>query len=531
MIDGPRLLELTTLTGYLALLMWIGLRSARQVKTSLDYTVAGRDVAWVVVLATTAATMVGGGASIGSVADVYTSGITFALITCAWHIQLIVTGVWIAPKLRGMNLLTVAEFFGQKFGEVARQLAVVNCLIFLVGALVAQLVAMGTITQTVLDIPYPVAVLGGAAVVVYYSTVGGIRAVVKTDVLQFVILVGGIGAAAGYLYLQNGGFEGIVERVGPEPFQVINERWSGIKVGTMFAAFLLGEMLVPPYAVRCFIARDSKQARWGVAGAGVFLLCFLPIAIFVLGVSAQADPEVAAQIEQRQASGEADAQIVFPTLMRRTFPPFFAGIMIAALIAAVMSSGDSCLSCISTIVMEDIYRAGIDKRPFAEADHGHPIHDYGGQPEAVTQPASDQTLLRVARYSTLVTGVVAAVCACLFSDIVKILSFVYDFWAPTMVFPFLVGLFWYQRHRIQAVVAAMVSGFLGALIWRFFPGFIHWMLASMNLSVEQKTITDFQPALAGLLISLVAFLVALPLTRKRALSRFTEPLAPAERPE
>ena len=109
MVDGSRLLELTTLTGYLDLLMWIGLRSARQVKSSLDYTVAGRDVAWVVVLATTAATMVGGGAAIGSVADVYKTGIAFALITCAWHLQLIVTGLLIAPRLRGMNLLTVAS--------------------------------------------------------------------------------------------------------------------------------------------------------------------------------------------------------------------------------------------------------------------------------------------------------------------------------------------------------------------------------------------------------------------------------------
>ncbi len=507
MIDGSRLLELTTLTGYLALLMWIGLRSARQVKTSLDYTVAGRDVAWVVVLATTAATMVGGGAAIGSVADVYKTGIAFALITSAWHLQLIVTGLWIAPRLRGMNLLTVAEFFGQKFGELARQLAIVNCLIFLVGALVAQLVAMGKITQTVLDIPYPVAVLGGAAVVVYYSTVGGIRAVVKTDVLQFVILVGGIGAAAGYLYLQNGGFEGIVERVGPQPFQVVNEHWSAIKIGTMFAAFLLGEMLVPPYAVRCFIARDAGQARWGVAGAGIFLLCFLPIATFVMGVSAQADPEVVAEIEQQQQSGKADAQIVFPTLMRQTFPPVFAGVMIAALIAAVMSSGDSCLSCISTIVMEDIYRAGLDRE------------------------ASDQVLLRVGRNATLLTGVLAARCACLFSDIVKILSFVYDFWAPTMVFPFLVGIFWYRRQRIQAVVAAMICGFLGALVWRFLPGLIHWILVNIGLAVEQKTIKDFQPALAGLLISLVAFMVALPLTRRRPLSRLTEPLAPMAREE
>ena len=499
-VDGSRVLELTALTGYLTLLMWIGLRSSRQVKTSLDYTLAGRDVGWVVVLATTAATMVGGGASIGSVADVYQTGITIALITCAWHLQLIVTGLWVAPRLRGLNLLTVAEFFGKKFGELARQLAVFNCLVFLVGALVAQLVAMGTITKTVLNIPYPLAVLGGAAVVVYYSTVGGIRAVVKTDVLQFVILVGGIGAAAAYLYWHNGGFDTIVQRVGKEPFQLMNDQWSVIKISTMFAAFLLGEMLVPPYAVRCFIARDSSQARWGVAGAGLFLLCFLPISIFVLGVSAQADKEIVAEIEQKKQDGDDSAQIVFPTLMRRTFPPAVAGIMIAALIAAVMSSGDSCLSCISTIVMEDIYRAKVNHK------------------------ASDQTLLRVARNATLLVGVLAAVCAVVFSDIMTILSFIYDFWAPTMVFPFLVGIFWYRRSRIIAVVSAMISGFLAALIWRFGRLPLCEALVKREYQFNQKLIEDFQPALFGLVISIVTFWVVLPITRNWSLSSWTRPI-------
>jgi Na+/proline symporter len=84
-------------------------RSSRGIHNTLDYTVAGRDVAWIVVLATTAATMVGGGASIGSVSSVYQDGLVFALVTCAWHIQLIVTGLWIAPRLRQLNLLTVSQ--------------------------------------------------------------------------------------------------------------------------------------------------------------------------------------------------------------------------------------------------------------------------------------------------------------------------------------------------------------------------------------------------------------------------------------
>ena len=110
-------MEFGALGAYLILLVWIGMQSSRGIHNTLDYTVAGRDVAWIVVLATTAATMVGGGASIGSVSGVYKHGLVFALVTCAWHMQLIVTGLWIAPRLRQLNLLTVAEFFQHPFGD------------------------------------------------------------------------------------------------------------------------------------------------------------------------------------------------------------------------------------------------------------------------------------------------------------------------------------------------------------------------------------------------------------------------------
>ena len=83
---ADRSFELGTLGAYLALLLWIGFRSARQVKTSEDFTLSGRDVPWIVLLATTAATMIGGGASIGMVAKVAEVGIAAALVTCAWHL-------------------------------------------------------------------------------------------------------------------------------------------------------------------------------------------------------------------------------------------------------------------------------------------------------------------------------------------------------------------------------------------------------------------------------------------------------------
>ena len=481
MLDLDRLLELSALGTYLVLLLWIGVRSARRVRSWVDYTLAGRNIPWVVVLATTAVTMVGGGASVGMVSRVFEVGIAAAFITCGWHLQLIFTGLWVAPKLRRLNLITVADYFELKFGPLARTLAVINSVIFLMGALTAQMAAMGTITHNVLGIPYDVALLIGAGVTIFYATVGGIRAVVTTDVLQFAILVGGTAAAAAILMVNNGGFSGMAGHISAAHFDVTGH-WSATRVVSLFAAFMLGEMLVPPYAVRCFIAKDPPQARWGVAGAGLFLLLFLPVATLVLGLSAAVDPAAA------QAAADS-VQQVYPALVRTTFHPAFSGVMIAALVAAAMSSADSCLSCHATVVMEDIYRRHINPR------------------------ASDQALLRVAQVTTALSGVAGAACAYFFTDIAEILVFAYDFWAPAMVLPFMVGVFWYRETRVHAVVASMLAGMLATVVWRFVIG-PRWELG---------------PALFGFAVAVVVFFVALPFTNWRPRNALFQPSDPHPR--
>jgi len=494
MADSDQLLEFGSLGAYLLLLLWIGIRSSRQVNSSLDYTLAARSVPWAVVLGTTAATMIGGGASVGMVSKVYQVGIAAALITCAWHLQLIFTGLMLAPRLRSLNLTTVGDFFHIKFGPLARELSVVHCVIFLIGALVAQMAAIGTVANAVLGVSYERSLIIGAAVVVFYSTVGGMRAVITTDVLQFVILVFGIGAAAGMLLIDNGGFEGMLDMVGAAQFQVTSD-WSGIEVLSIFVAFLLGEVLIPPYAVRCFVAKSASHARWGVAGAGLFLLLFMPISTFTLGTSAILEPEVRSAIEQEkqrlmtdQSLSDEQAQlqaqqIAFPVLVRATFHPMFTGIMVAAIIAAVMSSADSCLSCLSTLVMEDYYRRHIDPA------------------------SSDRRLLRVAQFSTLVAGVSAAVGAYYFRNIADILVFVYDFWAPGVVFPFMVAIFWYKRTRIYAVVASMILGTAATVLWRF---------------VFQSP-WQIGPALFGFVVAVVTFLVCWPLTCRWTIQSLVAP--------
>ena len=116
MMDTDRLLESGTLAAYLVVLLWIGIRSSRKVKTSLDYTLAGRGVPWAIVMATTAATMIGGGASVGMVSRVYEVGIAAAFITCAWHLQLIFTGWFVGHRGRGVGARCVGWCLGRLVG-------------------------------------------------------------------------------------------------------------------------------------------------------------------------------------------------------------------------------------------------------------------------------------------------------------------------------------------------------------------------------------------------------------------------------
>ena len=501
-MNADLLLELGIVCVYLLGMAWIGVVSARGVKTSADYALAGRNVPWVVLLATTAATMVGGGASVGIMARVAEVGIAAALVTCAWYLQLIFTGFFIAPKLRGLNLVTVGDYFQLKFGPLARELAVVNCLIFLIGGLAAQMAAIGAVTNSILGVNYTLALCIGAGVTIFYSTIGGTSAVVKTDVVQFAILVVGIGAASAILFPRHGGFEGMASAAQPGHF-VVTSHWSGMRIASLFVAYLLGETFVPVYAVRCFIAQDARQARWGVAGAGVFLLCFLPIATILMGTATQISPEVrqalaaeAQKIEQAATAAGASItpeqahhqsmQIAFPTLIRQTFHPALAGLVIAAVIAAVMSSADSCLSCLGTVVMEDIYRRHVNPQ------------------------ADDRSLLAVAQVTTLASGVAATACAWYFRNIADILEFVYDFWAPTMILPFLVAAFWYDPRRVHAVVISMIAGMVSVVVWRF----------------ALHSPWDIGPALAGFGLAVAAFAVALPLTSGLPAGRLLQPGRP-----
>lgn len=419
---------IVTVLLYLGVCIAVGVYYANKMEDVEDWAVAGRRLPWLIVLGTTAATLIGGGATVGSIATGYAAGLAIAIATTGWHLQTIFSGFYIAPRFRRLQFYTVADFFGYRYGEFARLLVACLSLVFCVGVLGAQVVALGRIAEPILHIPFVWAAVIGVAVVTLYSFLGGYWAVTQTDMLQFVILVFGFATAAVLGLRAVGGYDGLAAQLPAGYFHVFGQ-WSPLKLLGFWLALLLGETFAPIYVQRYYSAEGERQAQWGTVGAGVFMLIFLPVTVATLGMVARV------RFPNLQAPDQAWAVLVNDLL-----PPALLGLFVAAALAAVMSSAAAVLGSAATIVLKDFY-------------------------EKLVVAPEQRRLIAVARIATLVIAALATVTAILVPNVIDLLLYSYNMWAPAVILPVLVGLLWYRKAFVYPVIASMIVGLGTAVAW------------------------------------------------------------------
>ena len=272
------------------------------------------------------------------------------------------------------------------------------------------------------------AILIGMGVVILYSTFGGAWAVIQTDMLQFVFLgvflpvALVIGAVQGGWARRDGRgppatlHTSFLRRLGPWPAFI-----------SVFLAFLLGETLVPPYAQRTFSTPDSRHARLGFMLSGVFAFGFFFVAASLGMVARTLFPD----IEPDQA---------LPTIVMQLLPVGLVGLLVAALLAVVMSTASSYLNSIAVVFTKDIYL------PFVDPD------------------LSNAKRLWIERLLSVVVGAAATVFALTVPSIVDALLYSYSLWAPTVIIPLLAAVLFGVRSAPAAVAAILVGGLVTA-VW------------------------------------------------------------------
>lgn len=346
---------------YLLVTVGIGLLASGRVHSSRDYVVAGRSLPLFVVAATVFATWFGSETVLGIPGRFMEEGLggivedPFGAAFC-----LIFVGIFFAAHLYRKNLLTIGDYYRDRYNHTVEFLTSVAIIISYLGWVSAQLMAMGLVFNAVTggEVSLTAGILLGASIVLIYTLFGGMFSVAWTSAFQMVVIVFGLLYLAWYLGDKAGGVGTVIEYVDtagklefwPEPTLPEVLAFVGAAVTLM-----LGSIPQQDVFQRVTSAKNERTAVWGSIIGGSFYLLFAFIPIFLVSSAFLIDP---AMVEATMAD---DAQYVLPTLIMQDTPLFAQIIFFGALLSAIMSTAAGTLLAPSVTFTENILKNFLKK--------------------------------------------------------------------------------------------------------------------------------------------------------------------------
>ena len=412
---------------YLAAVLTVGIWAGRRIRNFEEYAVAGRSYSSFVVFATLSASFIGGGFTMGNAEKVFTMGIVSVVALWGFSLKEILVAKLIAPRIGAFpDAISVGDVMVRDYGRLGKVVTGIFSLFLCAGILGAQIGGMGYIFHLFLGIPVWAGILTGMGIIIIYDTIGGMRAIVATDVMQFVILAVGLPICLFMGLRAVGGVQAVIAKVPPGHFQLFTTI-TPIQFLSLFFTFLLGETLVPPYVRRLFISREIKRIERATLWSGIFSIPFFAISGAIGLVALTMKPDL-------------DPNLSLPYIIDSALPAGLRGLVVAGLISVVMSSADSFLNSASIALINDIV---------------NPLRRI---------PLDDRAGLRWARVATLLTGSLAVVFALRIRSLLDILIYAYNFWAPIILVPLAAALLGFHPPK-AAFIAGAASGIAGVMVW------------------------------------------------------------------
>ena len=415
--------------------IWVTVRE-RSRDSSTDYFLAGRNIGWFIVGASLFASNIGSEHLVGLAGTGAASGMAVGQFEVLASFMLLILGWVFVPFYLRSGVFTMPEFLERRYSSGARwYLAIVSIIAYVLTKISVTIAAGGIVFEALMGIDF----WTGAMIVVVatgvYTIFGGLRAVLYTDMIQMFVLIGGaiVVTVAGLNAL--GGWDEMVRTAGPgfldmwKPASDPNFPWTGI----LFGAPILGVWYwcTDQFIVqRVLSAKDQDQARRGTIFAGYLKL--LPLFIFVIpGVVAYA-------LSQRGLITLEHPDQALPTLVAALMPDGLRGIVVAGLLAALMSSLSAVFNSCSTLITWDVYKKL------------HPA-------------ASERRLVVIGQASTAILvglGLLWIPLMKLISgQLYQYLQSVQAYISPPIAAVFLLGVLW-RRVNAAGAMAALIGGFI-----------------------------------------------------------------------
>lgn len=413
---------------YIVLLIVMSLRGGRNVHNAADFTASGGRYGTLVVFATLSASYVGGGYSSGNAAKAFAGGIGTTLTLFGFSLAMLLIGRFLVPGVeRFPQAKTVGGIVGTAYGRSARVLTGFFAFLCCAGVVGAQMEAIGLVFHVLLGVESHIGILLGCGIVLLYTTFGGLQSVIVADILQFVLLAGGMPLLLFMGLREAGGIDAVLSAVPAEYFNPFN----GTTAAGFFSLFLtmmFGEALAPPYTQRLLIGRNARDTARATILSGLFSIPFF-IVTGMIGLTAYT----------LQVTG--DAASAMPALVQAVLPVGLRGVVMAAMVSIILSAADGFLNGAAVSLVCD---ALMPLRP----------------------GLCDRAQLWLLRGVNLATGIGAMLLAFVVPDIFRILVLAYSFWSPLILVPLAAALLGVKSNG-RAFRCALLAGLAATLLWNY----------------------------------------------------------------
>ncbi len=427
-------IDYVVLALYFLVIFAIGWYFARKERNSADYFLASRDVAWWAIGASLFSSNIGSEHFIGLAGSGASTGMAAGHFEWLASIMVLILGWVFVPFYLRSNVYTMPEFLERRYNSACRTyLASISLLAYIFTKIAVSIFAGAIVLKAVLGwgmVESSIALLLATGI---YTVAGGLAAVIYTEVIQTIILVVGALILMFIGLHKVGGWSGLQAAVPPDFFHMMKAStdkdfpWTGI----FFGAPLLGiwywctdQVIVQ----RVLAAKNVAHARAGTILAG--FLKILPVFMLIIpGMIARAlYPEEMA----------ADSNAAFPTLVVRLMPAGLQGVMVAAMLAALMASKASVFNSSSTIFTMDFYKK-------------------------IKPQATEKQLVNFGRFATVIMVILSLLWIPMMGRISSqlwiYLQSVQAYVSPPIAVVFLFGVFW-KRINGQGAIVSLVVGFV-----------------------------------------------------------------------